>query len=171
MNTAFCIFDKRLFIRVIWAIFQLPCDLFPCFDFVFTYLRHFFRSAHAYSAVPATPLSPGFDIIYRDLYILLDSRTRTAIRELDLKFFSRILNTPESFIVLCFTRKINAVVVNEGRWALSRWQNHKTSSIWHLVSATTTILAKTRSRMTTAIAFCRQNDTSLRARAQKRFSS
>ena len=37
MKTAFCIFDRSLFIRVIWAIFQLPCDHFPCFVFVFTH--------------------------------------------------------------------------------------------------------------------------------------
>ena len=53
---------SEVYSSVIWAIFQLPCDHFPCFVFVFTYLWLFFRSAHAYGAVPATPLSPGCNI-------------------------------------------------------------------------------------------------------------
>ena len=55
-----------------------------------------------------------------------------------------------------FTRKVSTVIVIEGSWAPYRLQNAKTSNIWQLVPATTT-LAKTCSRMKTATTFFRQN--------------
>ena len=63
------------------------------------------------------------------------------------------MNFPESFILPFFTRKFSIVILSEEGYALSRSQNDKTSDIRHQ-----DIRAKTRSKMTTATTFSRQND-------------
>ena len=52
------------------------------------------------------------------------------------------IDSPEFFIVLFFTRKVCTVIVIEGGWAFSRLQNTKTSNIWEVVPATTTLSLK-----------------------------
>ena len=55
-------------------------------------------------------------------------------------FFAYSLNidSPGSFILPYLTRKVSSVIFSEGGYALSRSQNDKTSTIWYLVSATST---------------------------------
>ena len=51
--------------------------------------------------------------------------------EIGLKVFSRILkiDSPESFILPFFTRKVSTVIFSEGDYAPFRSQNDKTSNI------------------------------------------
>ena len=49
---------------------------------------------------------------------------------------------PESFSLPFFTRKVSTVIFSEGGYAFSRWQSDKTSNIWYLVFATTTLSRK-----------------------------
>ena len=58
----------------------------------------------------------------------LDSKTSTRF---DLKFFAYSQNTdsPESFILPFFTRKVSTVTFSEGGCTLSRSQNDKPSNI------------------------------------------
>ena len=51
--------------------------------------------------------------------------------KIGLKVFSRILkiDSPESFILPFFTRKVSTVIFSEGGYASSRSQNDKTSNI------------------------------------------
>ena len=51
--------------------------------------------------------------------------------EIGLKVFSRILkiDSPESFILPFFSRKVSTVILSEGGYAPSRSQNDKTSNI------------------------------------------
>ena len=71
---------------------------------------------------------------------------------------SQNIDFPESFILPFFFRKVSIVIFSEGGYALSRSQNDKTSNIWYLVFVATTFAPKTRSRMTTATTFSRQNN-------------
>ena len=61
-----------------------------------------------------------------------------------LKFFahSQNIDSPESFILPFFTRKVSIVTFSGGGYALSRSQSDKTSNIWYLVSATSTFSLK-----------------------------
>ena len=55
------------------------------------------------------------------------------VYEIWLKVFSHILkniDSPESFILPFFTRKVSTVILSEWGYALSRSQNDKTFNIW-----------------------------------------
>ena len=97
----------------------------------------------------------------------IDSRTRTTTStRFDLKFFRVLskIDTLKLFIVLFFTRNVSSVIFFEGGQDLSRLQNTKTSHISVITcSRHYDTLTKTRSRMTTAITFSRQNDAGSRA--------
>ena len=97
----------------------------------------------------------------------IDSRTRTTTStRFDLKFFRVLskIDTLKLFIVLFFTRNVSTVIFFEGGQDLSRLQNTKTSHILVITcSRHCDTLTKTRSRMTTAITFSRQNDAGSRA--------
>ena len=71
--------------------------------------------------------------------------------------FSKI-DTPESFIVLFFATKGSWLISVEGGEALSRSLNDKIPNIRHYE-----ILPKTRSRITMATTFSRQNHVGSRA--------
>ena len=65
-------------------------------------------------------------------------------RDLTSRFFefSQNIDSPESFMLPFFTRKVSTVLTvffTQGGYALSRSQNNKTSNIWYLVSATLTL--------------------------------
>ena len=89
----------------------------------------------------------------------LDSRTtRRATLNFKLsRLFSKI-EIPERCIVHFFTTKVGTLISAEEGWAISRSLNDKISNIRHYE-----ILAKTRSRLTTATTFSRQNDVGSRA--------
>ena len=71
---------------------------------------------------------------------------------------SQNIDFPESFILPFLTRKVSTVIFSEGSYALSRWQNDKTSNIWIILFPPLRHHARTRSRMTVATTFSRQND-------------
>ena len=60
------------------------------------------------------------------------------VRDLTQSFFaySQNIDSPESFILPFFIRKVSTVIFSEGGYALSRSQKDKTSNIWYLVFAT-----------------------------------
>ena len=91
----------------------------------------------------------------RALY--LRTRTATTSTRFNLKCFRIFSKNVQSFIVLFFTWKVSAIIFTGGNLALSRSQNDWTCSCHY------DILAKTRSRMTTATTFSRQNDVGSRA--------
>ena len=97
----------------------------------------------------------------------LDSRTRTTTStRFDLKFFRVLSKNKHPGILHCtfFTRKVSTVIFFEGGQDLSRLQNTKTSHISVITcSRRYDTRAKTRSRMTTATTFSRQNDAGSRA--------
>ena len=91
----------------------------------------------------------------RALY--LRTRTATTSTRFNLKCFRIFSKNVQSFIVLFFTWKASAIIFMGDSLALSRSQNDWTCSYHY------DILAKTRSRMTTATTFSRQNDAGSRA--------
>ena len=102
------------------------------------------RALHLYrrgqGSNPAANLnfpSPSFRICYhvfiqqsRDLSIL--GRERLRIRDLTWIFlaYSQSTDSPKSFILPFFTKKVSTVTFSEGGYALFRSQNDKTSNIW-----------------------------------------
>ena len=62
----------------------------------------------------------------------------------NLKFFRLLSNyrLPGKLHLPYFTRKVSTVILSEGRYALSRSQNDKTSNILNLVFAKTTFALK-----------------------------
>ena len=91
----------------------------------------------------------------RALY--LRTRTATTSTRFNLKCFRIFSKNVQSFTVLFFTWKVSAIIFIGDSLALSRSQNDWTCSCHY------DILAKTRSRMTTATTFSRQNDVGSRA--------
>ena len=89
---------------------------------------------------------------------------------LGVHVFSKIDTTAESFIVLFFARKVTTVIL------MKRVMPSSDRKMLRLLSFNITfrhyaIVAKTRSRMTTAIKFSRQNDAGSRAHIVLRKSS
>ena len=91
-------------------------------------------------------VSTGVEIAHlliRDLKIR--GRGQLGARDLTWSFFasSQNIDSPESFILLFFTRKVSIVIfLSEGGYALCWSQNDKTSNIWYVVFSTTTFARK-----------------------------
>ena len=86
------------------------------------------------------------------------TRTTTSTRfQFTLyRVFSKYRHPGKVHLNIFFTRKVSTVTFSEGSYTLSRPQNDKTSNIHeHLITCFRhyDILAKTRSRMTTATSF------------------
>ena len=87
------------------------------------------------------------------------------VRDLTWSFsaYSQNIGSQESFILPFFTGKVSTVTFSEGGYTLSPLQNDKTTNILVTCFCHFDILAKTRSRVTTATTFSRQNDARSRA--------
>ena len=74
----------------------------------------------------------------------LNGWERLRVRDLTSSFFaySQNIDSPESFILPFFTRKVSTVTFSEGGCTLSWSQNDKTFNSWYLVSATSTFSLK-----------------------------
>ena len=68
----------------------------------------------------------------------------TMSTRFNLKFFRLLSNyrLPGKLHLPYFTRKVSTVILSEGRYALSRSQNDKTSNILNLVFASMTFTLK-----------------------------
>ena len=94
----------------------------------------------------------GVELEYQSRDLQIQGRERLRVRDLTESFFaySQYIDSPESFILSIFTRKVSTVTFSEGGYTLSRSQNDKTSNLLITCFRYFDIIAETRSRMTTA---------------------